>query len=879
MPSAPVKLIVVSELGTVDPTVTTAVVERAEEIRWLGAYAFRRELPTAGVDLVLIDVDHGLEDAADLAVSLASPATPSGAGATGPGSPPDEPPPPPAETPTTDPRPRVAFLATTLSSRIRATARSCGVEALMTKSLTVDELTTALVSAADGRRVDAPGRPASATSWPGQAEGLTQREGEVLELCAAGFTNREIADRLYLNVETVKSHLKRVYQRIGLRNRAEAAAFVHRQRSRRAPGFADGPSYTGAAGRLPPVDLSDELGLTAEILADRRQLLGLSDEACERLGPYADAVDKGAEMFVAHLIERWLACEHTAYLLYDEAAIGRLTEHQRRYVPDLFRTVPSDSEIGAMLRTGAVHHRLGLTPQWYLASYVHMVCDHLPLVFELSPSPLVAVEAACALLTRVLFDASLGLDAFDLSVERELLTTTPRSSRNPAPAGSSNPASPSPSPAAGADALTGAPEWNRTVTRISVISDEAQVRRDFLGIDDAVTATLHRLAPAIDRATPAMLDEFYDVLGKVPALAELVPPAVVPRLLATVADHWHHLIRSDLDRSQAEACVAVGLVHERIGLAPQLYLIGLARQIGSLLRGLAAQIAEDPTANGAADLQSATDALIRAAFFDLTFVLDAYLDARIDTLLDGQRFANQIVAHLATGVAVVDARGRLEYVNEQLLAYVRQPTRTLRRLPLEHAFDLEGLNELVGAARTSISGRASTMTHHRDRRLRVTAACLHRTVTGDPGPVAIIVDDLTEVVRAGAGVELDDRHLMNVLAAVSSIAWEIDQETLVMVALSRTLESLTGHRDIDLLGGDGWPAVLDVDGNAEPAAVVADRVRSLQPGQRAEVEHNLRTVDGRLVTARSSLVAGTGETGRPTVFGVTVGIAGQDPSA
>ena len=48
---------------------------------------------------------------------------------------------------------------------------------------------------------------------------------------------------------------------------------------------------------------------------------------------------------------------------------------------------------------------------------------------------------------------------------------------------------------------------------------------------------------------------------------------------------------------------------------------------GTMLRGLAAQTVDDPAAIGAADLQSATDALVRAAFFDLTFVLDAYLDA------------------------------------------------------------------------------------------------------------------------------------------------------------------------------------------------------------------------------------------------------------
>lgn len=874
MPSAPIRLIVVSELGTVDPTVTTAVVERAEEIRWLGAYTFRRELPTAGVDLILIDVDHGLEDAADLAARLAAAPAPAGSEATRPESPLDEPPPRPAGTPSTVPgegHPRLAFLATTLSSRIRAAARTCGIDALLSKSLTVDELTAALVSAASGVRVDAPGRPASATSWPGQAEGLTQREGEVLELCAAGFTNREIADRLYLNVETVKSHLKRVYQRIGLRNRAEAAAFVHRQRSRRAPGFTDDPAFIGADGRLPPVDLGEELGLTAETLADRRHLLGLDDEAGRRLAAFADGVEQGVDAFIARLIERWLACEHTAYLLYDEAAIARLTEHQRRYITELFRTATSDSEVSAMLRTGAVHHRLGLTPQWYLASYAHVVCDHLPLLFAASADPGAAVHAATALLARVLFDASLGLDAFELSVERDLLTN-PRPPREPG--GSPAAAPPSPQPATAPAAA--APEWARTVTRITVISDEALVRRDFLGLDDAVVATLHRLAPPIDRAIPGMLDEFYTVLSTVPAMADLVPPPAIPRLLHLVSGHWHRLVTSSFDRPQAEASVGVGLVHERIGLAPQLYLVGVARQVSALLRGLAAQAAQDPAALDPADLLPLTDAIVRAAFYDVTFVLDAYLDARIDALLDGQRFATQIVAHLATGVAVVDARGRLEYVNEQLLAYVRQPTRTLRRLPLEHAFDLEGLGELVTAARASISGRASTMTRHRDRSLRVTAACLHRTATGDPGPVAIIVDDLTEVFRAGTGVELDDRHLLNVLAAVSSIAWEVDQESLVLVAMSRTLESLTGHRDIDLLGGGGWGDVLDAGERHGGPPALTPAVRSLGDGHRVEVEHLLCTIDGRLIAARSSLVAGVGASGRPTVFGVTVATADGD---
>jgi DNA-binding NarL/FixJ family response regulator len=57
---------------------------------------------------------------------------------------------------------------------------------------------------------------------------LSEREREVLELIAAGSTNREIAQRLYLSPHTVKEHTSAVYRKLHARNRAEAVQRAQR---------------------------------------------------------------------------------------------------------------------------------------------------------------------------------------------------------------------------------------------------------------------------------------------------------------------------------------------------------------------------------------------------------------------------------------------------------------------------------------------------------------------------------------------------------------------------------------------------------------------------------------------------------------------------
>lgn len=57
---------------------------------------------------------------------------------------------------------------------------------------------------------------------------LTKREREVLELLALGISNRAIGERLSVSLKTVEYHVRNVLSKLGLRNRAEAAAFAVR---------------------------------------------------------------------------------------------------------------------------------------------------------------------------------------------------------------------------------------------------------------------------------------------------------------------------------------------------------------------------------------------------------------------------------------------------------------------------------------------------------------------------------------------------------------------------------------------------------------------------------------------------------------------------
>ncbi len=62
------------------------------------------------------------------------------------------------------------------------------------------------------------------THMPGSE--LTEREREVLTLVARGFTNKQIADTLFVSEKTARNHVSHILEKLGLSRRSEAAAFA-----------------------------------------------------------------------------------------------------------------------------------------------------------------------------------------------------------------------------------------------------------------------------------------------------------------------------------------------------------------------------------------------------------------------------------------------------------------------------------------------------------------------------------------------------------------------------------------------------------------------------------------------------------------------------
>jgi two-component system response regulator DesR len=102
-----------------------------------------------------------------------------------------------------------------------AAARAAGASGFVSKDLEAAEIAAAVRMVGLGMTMFAPKAEQPAPL-------LTEREREVLDLIAAGSTNREIAERLYLSPHTVKEHTSALYRKLRARNRAEAVQRAQR---------------------------------------------------------------------------------------------------------------------------------------------------------------------------------------------------------------------------------------------------------------------------------------------------------------------------------------------------------------------------------------------------------------------------------------------------------------------------------------------------------------------------------------------------------------------------------------------------------------------------------------------------------------------------
>lgn len=122
---------------------------------------------------------------------------------------------------------RLAVYTWNFAPALLESAFDRGASSYLSKGLPGPELAAALVATHKGKQVvadvGAVGRPAVGRQWPGRDMGLTEREAEVLAHISQGKRTREIADALYLSVNSIKTHTQHLYRKINVTSRTEAA--------------------------------------------------------------------------------------------------------------------------------------------------------------------------------------------------------------------------------------------------------------------------------------------------------------------------------------------------------------------------------------------------------------------------------------------------------------------------------------------------------------------------------------------------------------------------------------------------------------------------------------------------------------------------------
>jgi len=109
-------------------------------------------------------------------------------------------------------------------------AVAAGARGYLSKVLTGPQVVDALRRVVAGEVVVLTGNEETsvggAGDWPGRSVGLSPREAEVIALIAQGLSNQDIADRVYLSINSIKSYVRSAYRKMGVTTRSQAVLWA-----------------------------------------------------------------------------------------------------------------------------------------------------------------------------------------------------------------------------------------------------------------------------------------------------------------------------------------------------------------------------------------------------------------------------------------------------------------------------------------------------------------------------------------------------------------------------------------------------------------------------------------------------------------------------
>ena len=127
------------------------------------------------------------------------------------------------------PEVEVVALTSALDDAMVVRAARAGAIGFLLKTAEADELRSAVKAAAAGQAQVSPAATARLMDQlraPSGAERLTERENDVLVMLARGKANKEIAHDLRIGQQTVKTHVSRVLDKLGVHSRTQAAMYA-----------------------------------------------------------------------------------------------------------------------------------------------------------------------------------------------------------------------------------------------------------------------------------------------------------------------------------------------------------------------------------------------------------------------------------------------------------------------------------------------------------------------------------------------------------------------------------------------------------------------------------------------------------------------------
>ncbi len=168
-------------------------------------------------------------------------------------------------------------------------------------------------------------------------------------------------------------------------------------------------------------DLMKEIGVDMDEIQRRMDFIGFTKHDIKLLSQMEGFAKAYADEAIAAFYQHLLSFRETRILLRNQDAIDRLISSQKNYILEIFKGQFDKAYFERRLRTGAVHHRIGLKPKWYMeiyAFYENSFSSRIAKAYQHEPDRGLARDQALRKIFRI--DMALSLEYYFHSSSLEM---------------------------------------------------------------------------------------------------------------------------------------------------------------------------------------------------------------------------------------------------------------------------------------------------------------------------------------------------------------------------------------------------------------------------------------------------------------------------